>query len=592
MKIPERIKVIYQTQLDRLRLRLAQPDALIQLSALGILAGLLASALSAAFRLILEALQTYALGLPHIERYEVLPPEWRFILPAAGGILLGVIFHFLPAHIRQVGIGHVIQQFHRHQAHLPLGNAVVQFFGGIAALFAGLSGGREGPGVHLGAYSGSFLGRVMDLPNNSMRILVGSGVAAAIAASFNTPLAGVIFAMEVIVLQYTLASFIPVILAASVGALVATAFFGSEPAFAVEFRHLTNLIEVPFLLLMGLIIGVLAAIFIHGVENTIQRTKHWPIWWRFSLAGLATGLIALMVPEVLGVGYDTAEEAARGNLLFFWMLLIVAAKLLATILTVGMGLPVGLIAPALVIGAVAGGAFGLLVSAIMGQSYADTNFYAIIGMGAMMGATLQAPLTALATMLELTGTPDSIMPAMVAIVAASLTSRALFGKDGIYSAIARAQDPQRAGPSLWYSANDVSLGSIVDRQFAEVREQCTQAELREALQNQPRWLIVRDADHLVLGVMQASTAQGLLKANRDRENQEKATVPEIESPLIHLSEEGRIYPTETIDIGATCSQAMERMKEAKVDVLVVQRMTVPPFARLYGVVSRPMLEAG
>jgi len=281
-----------------------------------------------------------------------------------------------------------------------------------------------------------------------VRILVGSGVAAAIAASFNTPLAGVIFAMEVIVLQYTLASFIPVILAASVGALVATAFFGSEPAFAVEFRHLTALIEVPFLLLMGLIIGVLAAIFVHGVENTIRRTKHWPIWWRFSLAGLATGLIALMVPEVLGVGYDTAEEAARGNLLFSWMLVIIAAKLLATILTVGMGLPVGLIAPTLVIGAVAGGAFGLLVSTTMEQSYADASFYAIIGMGAMMGATLQAPLTALATMLELTGTPDSILPAMVAIVAASLTSQVLFGKDGIFKAIARAQDPQRTGPSL------------------------------------------------------------------------------------------------------------------------------------------------
>jgi len=304
------------------------------------------------------------------------------------------------------------------------------------------------------------------------------------------------------------------------------------------------------------------------------------------------GLIALAVPEVLGVGYDTAEEAARGNLLFSWMLLIVGAKLLATILTVGMGLPVGLIAPALVIGAVAGGAFGLLVSATMGQSYADASFYAIIGMGAMMGATLQAPLAALAAVLELTGTPDSILPAMVAIVAASLTSRALFGKDGVYNAIARAQDPQRVGPSLWHSANDASLGSIVDRQFAEVREQCTQADLREALQNQPRWLIVRDADHVLLGVMQASTAQGLLKADPDGESQEEAATTEIEPPLIHLGEEGRIYPAETIDIGATHSQAMERMKEANVDVLVVQRVTVPPFARLYGVVSRPMLEAG
>lgn len=607
MKLGTRLAEKIQAELDRLRLRLAQPDALIYLSALGILSGLLASALIVAFRLLLELLQTWVVGLPSSDRYEALAPQWRFLLPVAGGLLLGLVFHKLRAEYRSVGVGHVIQRFHKHQADMPLPNMLVQFFGGIGALTAGLSGGREGPGVHLGAWGGSILGRTMDLPNNSIRTLAGCGVAAAIAASFNTPLAGVIFAMEVIMLQYTLASFIPVILAASTGALVATTFFGSEPALALEVQFITQFTDVPFLLLMGVIVGVLASLFVFGVERTILHTRHWPVWLRFGLAGLATGLIALAVPEVLGMGYDTAEEAARGNLLLWSMVLIVAAKLLATILTVGLGLPVGLIGPSMMVGGVAGGAFGLIIAAIMGQEFADPAFYALIGTGAMLGAVMQAPLAALTAVMELTGSPEIILPAMVAIVSASLTSRTLFGQDGIYSAILRAQDPSRSMPSmsLWHSPNDLALGSVIDRQCVELRHPCTVESLSEALNEQPRWLVLRDEETRLVGVIQATAAQARMQAAiaepvqaetaTEGETEAEAQAPEPPRPeeiTLDLTEGNQLYSAEVIDIGATLSQALERMREQGVDMLVVQRVTVPPFARLHGVVTRPMLEQG
>ncbi|MFP4155086.1 MAG: chloride channel protein [Halothiobacillaceae bacterium] len=601
MRLGSRLTEKIQAKLDRLRLRLAQPDALIYLSALGILSGLLASALIVAFRLLLELLQTWVVGLPHGDRYEALTPEWRFLLPAIGGVLLGLIFHRLRPEHRAVGVGHVIQRFHKHQADMPLPNLLVQFFGGIGALTAGMSGGREGPGVHLGAWGGSILGRTMDLPNNSIRTLAGCGVAAAIAASFNTPLAGVIFAMEVIMLQYTLASFIPVILAASTGALVASTFFGSEPALALEVQFITQFTDVPFLLLMGVILGVLASLFVFGVERTILRTRHWPVWLRFSLAGLATGLIALAVPEVLGMGYDTAEEAARGNLLLWVMVLIVAAKLLATVLTVGLGLPVGLIGPSMMIGGVAGGAFGVVIAAIMGPEFADPGFYALIGTGAMLGAVMQAPLAALTAVMELTGSPEIILPAMVAIVSASLTSRTLFGQDGVYSAILRAQDPNRAMPSmsLWHSANDLALGSVIDRQCAELRHPCTVEALSEALNAQPRWLVLRDEENRLVGVVQAAVAQAQMQASMAAPPETPETQAAAEDApstsaetTLDLTRGNQLYAAEVIDIGATLSQALERMREQGVDMLVVQRVTVPPFARLHGIVTRPMLEQG
>ncbi|HHQ69828.1 MAG TPA: chloride channel protein, partial [Halothiobacillaceae bacterium] len=144
--------------IERLRLRLAQPDALLQITALGVLAGLFAAGVVVAFRLLLAYLQINLLGLPGAERYEALPAEWRFLVPAVGALILGVVFQFLPAAYRNVGVGHVLIRFHRFGADMPWQNAVVQFFAGVWGLLIGLTGGREGPGIHLGAFGGSIIG--------------------------------------------------------------------------------------------------------------------------------------------------------------------------------------------------------------------------------------------------------------------------------------------------------------------------------------------------------------------------------------------------------------------------------------------------
>lgn len=593
--------------LDPLRLRLASPNALTPMAILGLLAGLFASALVTAFRLVLESLQIYFLGLPSPDNYQALPVEWRFWLPATGGIMLGVAFLFIPKAMRAVGIGFVIIRFHRSKADLPLPNAVVQFFSAIWGLLVGLSNGREGPGVHLGATGGSWIGHSLDLPQNSVRTLVGCGAAAAIAASFNTPLAAVILVLELIVRQYTLATFIPIILASSAGALFSTLFFGDNPAFNIQLMHSLALWEIPILILLGLVIGALAAAYTHIAEVSIHRTWNWPVWVRFGLIGVITGLVGMFLPQVMSLSYDSVGLAAGAKFTLLVLIFLVVAKLLLSALTLGFGLPLGSIGPTLVVGGFTGSALGMVLLKFTQIPVSDVAYYTVLGMGAMMGATLQAPLAALTAVLELTRDTGAIMPAMVTIIIASLTSRTLFGKDGIYDAVLTANSHQLRLLSLWHGANDIAISSIINRNFAEVTTPCTLSQLIELNANKPQWLVIRDESRQPIGAVSGFELERFIRTNTSTAEKtvppspQESSTPNAsdQSPkeqesaatqIIDLNTMFQVYPVLPVDIGLTLVEARELMRANKVEILVGQRTTVPPFKRTFGVLTRNELD--
>ncbi|MEM8548446.1 MAG: chloride channel protein, partial [Pseudomonadota bacterium] len=230
------------------------------------------------------------------EDFESLPRWLHFALPAAGGLLLGLVFSAIKLEHRDVGIVHVLSRMDSHYGILPWRNALVQFVGGAFALATGQSGGREGPGVHLGAATNSLLGQSIRLPNNSLRVLIACGTAGGIAVAFNTPLAGVIFAMEVIVAEYTVIGFIPVILSAVSAMAISRAFDRGDPLIAFSGAELTSLWEVPFILLLGLLCGAVVALFIVISKHT-ARLAQWPVAVRFTVAGVVTGTLALAAPQ-------------------------------------------------------------------------------------------------------------------------------------------------------------------------------------------------------------------------------------------------------------------------------------------------------
>lgn len=562
--------------LSRLQLRLSRADAVLELSVLGLISGLVAGVVSILFRLLVEQGQGLFLSGP-AESFETLPLASRILLPAGGGLLLGLLLHFSRPEQRLVGVVHVMERLQYHQGRIPLGNALVQFFGGIVALASGHSVGREGPGVHLGVAASNLPAQALQLPNNSLRVLAACGTAAAIAASFNTPLAGVVFAIEVLMFEYTVAAFAPVLLAAVSATALSRLVFGNDLAFSVPSLSLGALDELPLVLLMGVLIGLLSGAFIRLLRISFHLSARIPLLLRGLVAGVLVGAMGIYVPEVMGVGYDTVNRLILGETALWLMLAIVACKLIASTIAVGLGIPGGLIGPALVVGAATGGAFAWIAHHLGLVEPASSGFYVLLGMGAMMAGTLQAPLAGLIAILELTGNPNIIFPGMLAVIAATLTSGQTHGRESMYLALLRAMGRDYRNDPVAQSLRRVGVGAVMERDFVQLPRQIPRGELEQALQETPRWILLREADEPA----QLLAAVDIAIAVKERS--EEATLDLMSLPAKRLQ-------AAAIDFQSTLQDARERLAESGAEALYVTRLTVPGIPRVYGVLTREAIE--
>lgn len=574
-----------QLYLDRLRHRLAYLDALPQLTLLGFLSGLVAALVIIIFRLLIELPLAHVLG-GDSEGFETLPPLVRFCLPILGAIIIALIFRRLDPKDRQVSVSHVIERVHHHQARLPLRNLIVQFLVGAIALLSGQSVGREGPAVHLGAGTASQLGQWLKLPNNSLRTLVGCGIASAIAASFNTPMAGVIFAMEVILMEYSIAGFVPVILASVTGATMAQLTFGSEPAFSVAPLQLSSLIELPLIIGCGIIIAVFATTMtrLHLIAARLQTIN---ITIRLLLVGIVTGLVALYLPQVMGVGYDTIEATMQGEIALGLLLSIAIAKLLLTTFSVGLGMPGGLIGPMLFIGACVGGALGLIAEIMLPESGANASFYALLGMGAMMGAVLNAPLAALITILELSYNPNIIFPAMIITVTSVVTTRQIFGCNNIFIEQLQRVGIQLNSGTLNQVLERIGVRSVMSTQFTLCHQSMNQQTLLSILEGQDK---DRQPDWLVVSKERGGLA---LLATKDISNtMENLETPEGDINLLSLKI--RSWQLQPIAQEASLLDARKLFEDSMADALYVERYSPAlkslPLTAVAGIVMPDMIE--
>ena len=469
--------------------KLSRNDAPLQLAALGVLAGLVAGLVVNLFRLVLEA-PFPALGLVEDpDDFEALPAWLRFALPVAGCLLLIVLFRFFPAANRRLGVPHVIDKVQNLKGHMPLRNGLLQFAGGAISLLSGQSCGREGPAIHMGATSSSLIGQFFHLPNNSNRVLIACGSAAAIAASFNTPIAGVIFSMEVIMMEYSIAGFLPVIIAAVSGAVVTRFIYGDAPVFQIEEVGLSSFWELPYIVLMGLVIGILASFFI-AIQKYCMTFSSIDYRKRLLLVGLLTGALALFMPEVMGTGYDTLNDALRVELALPFLALLLVAKLLITGVALGLGIPGGVIGPTLMMGGLAGAIMGNIGNALIENYAAQPAFYVLLGMCAMMGAVLQAPLAALMALLELSGNPNMILPAMLIIVVANLCASEFFGSQSIFQ-IALQQQGIKTPRTLSRLLNRYGVSSIMNTGVAVLRLDGEAPDVTAALSGEPDWIVLQ-----------------------------------------------------------------------------------------------------
>ncbi|MBA1147765.1 chloride channel protein [Ectothiorhodospiraceae bacterium WFHF3C12] len=548
--------------------------------ALGALTGLLAGGVIIGFRFAVELTQASFLPGSHHEGYESLAPHWRVAVATGGALAVGLLMRFVIGPDRRTGVAHVIERVVFHQSVLPLRNAMGQLIGGALSIISGHSVGREGPSVHLGAATGSQLGQLIELPNNSLRTLIACGTAAAIGASFNTPLAGVAFAMEVVVMEYTIAGFLPVILSAVTATALTQFFFGAAPAFSIPPLNIRGLVEIPHVIITGMVMGALAAAFIHALRIFSGTLKDRTVVLRMTLGGLGVGVIAIAAPEVMGIGYDTVDAALHGEIELGLLAVIVIAKLAATAWVLGMGLPGGLIGPTLVIGAAGGGALGYIGALVSPVPIAGPAFYALIGMGAMMGATLRAPLAALTAMLELTANPNVIMPGMLAIVAATLTTSELFRTDSVFLAFLRSQglDPRRN--PLQHAFSRLGIARVMDRRLIVLPKVVEREDLDRALREDPRWIVVEEDTQK--GPIALVPVTDVLQYVQETPGDDPVDLMEIPAQ--------RLQPS-PIEVRASLREALERLRRDKAEALYVTQTTAPGIRRYYGVVTRGDIES-
>ncbi|MBB5212938.1 chloride channel protein [Microbulbifer hydrolyticus] len=552
--------------LEQARVQLSSQQALALLVLFALIIGICAGLVVIGFRQLSEGPAIFY--LPQLEDFESLSPAWRFGLPVSGALVLGLFFHWVAPSGRPTGVVHVLDRLHNHQGRMPTKNAVLQFFGGALALLSGQSIGREGPSVHLGAATGSWIAKRFRLPDNSARTLLACGVAAAIAASFNTPLAGVIFAMEVVMLEYTVAGFLPVMIAAVVGSAATRLAFGHQAAFDVPASQLESLAELPILFVSALLIGALASLFIISQRRLVPlQQKHSPLL-RFLVAGTGTGLLALWVPEILGAGYDTLELAMLGQLSIAALSAIVLAKLVATALATGLGIPGGVIGPSLILGACIGGAAAHLANLWLGAATASPGLYAMVGMAAMMAALLNAPLAALLTILELTYNPNVLFPAMMTIVIACLVSRQLFGSDGIYQESLRALG--KSGTPSWRAQmlSRVGVASVMERAVAITPQFLERAQAERLIEQQPAWLLV-GGETTQQALRTADLANFLQRPPKEGEGERRESKEDEKIDLMRLP--GERLQLAPLSWRATLLEAQQQLEQQGAGALYVGR---------------------
>ena len=351
-----------------------------------------------------------------------LPWWWILLMPALGGLLVGPVVCYLAPEVRGSGIPEVIEAVARRGGKIRKRVALVKATVAALCIGSGGSAGREGPIVHIGAAIGSLVGQVLAVPVRMVRTFVACGSAAGIAATFNAPIAGAMFASEVILEDFGVARFSAVVISSVVATVLSRHFIGDLPAFVVPSFQLVSTYELLFYALLGLGAAMVGCLFIWLLERSrdlFERLRV-PEPLKPAVGGLAVGLVGIVLPLGLGVGYEGMNQAMLGPMSVGLMLGLLAGKMLMTTMTLGSGGSGGVFAPSLFMGAMFGGAAGVVFNHLLPGQVGSPGAYALVTMGAVVSATTRAPIAAIIIIFEMTDNYTIILPLMIACILAVL----------------------------------------------------------------------------------------------------------------------------------------------------------------------------
>jgi CIC family chloride channel protein len=370
----------------------------------------------------------------YLQRLSEIPWYHRLLIPAGVGLLLGPVTYFFKE-IKGHGVPEVMESVVLRGGRLPPRAFPLKALASSLCIASGGSVGREGPIVMIGATTGSVLGQMLKVSSKRMRILIACGAAGGIAATFNAPIAGIVFAIEIIIGEFYLEQFSPVVMSSVVATAISHWLLGTNTSFIVTKYELVSFYEFINYALLGLAAAVVAVSYtksLYKIEEIFDRLKV-PGYLKPAIGGLILGGVGIFLPGVFGVGYETVDLILNGQLsLWYILVMLLVAKIIATSVTLGSGGSGGIFAPSLFIGASMGGLLGYLFNFLMPGHCAPTGAYAMVGMGAVVAGAIHGPFTAIMIIFEMTNDYKVILPLMIACILSAVTARAL-QRDSIYT---------------------------------------------------------------------------------------------------------------------------------------------------------------
>ncbi len=435
----------------------------VQFWFIALLIGITAGFAALLFRKGISLLQTTFYGTDDVHKLhsfaELLDWYWILTIPMAGGLVVGLILHWFTDDGRVRAVADVIEGAALKEGRVEIRAGLASALASLITLSSGGSSGREGPVVHLAGVVSTWVSDRINASGITGRDLLGCAVAAAVSASFNAPIAGALFALEVVLRHFAFHAFAPIAIASVAGTVINRLEFGNVTEFSLPTAStLEFYVELPAFLILGLLSGLVAVVLMRAIfwaddmGNFVQKRTRMPRYLRPMFAGAVLGVIAIAYPHIIGVGYETTSAALTGKLLLHEAVIFTVVKVIAVAVTIGGRMGGGVFSPALMVGALTGLAFGLVATSIFPDVSGSETLYALAGMGAVSAAVLGAPISTTLIVFEMTGDWQIGLAVMVAVSLSTALASRLVNKSFFLTQIERRGKHLAAGPQAYLLA--------------------------------------------------------------------------------------------------------------------------------------------
>lgn len=462
-----------------------------------------------------------------VDIIRITPLYLKIGIPIIGSVIVALFVNKFAPEAKGHGVPEVMDAVATKNGFIRMRVVLVKALASALSIGSGAAVGREGPIVQIGSAFGSTVGQLFQVSTRRMKTFIGCGAAAGIAATFNAPIAGAIFASEVILGDFSVAAIGPIIISSVFGTVISRSLYGDFPAFIPPVYTLHSSYEIIFYIVLGIVTGLTGWLFVKSLyfSEDIFDNLDLPIGIKAAIGGSFLGLLAIFIPETLGVGYDSMDRVLSGNMPYFLAGALLFGKVFATSLSLGSGASGGIFAPSLFMGSMLGGTLGSIFHAMYPEITGSSGAYALVGMAAMVAATTHAPITGILIIFEMTSEYTVILPLMVtSIVATVITTRMLDGN--IYTIKLKRRGIDIHGGTATNILDKLKVEKIKQQMLEVIQDNASVEELLERMStsNQHVYYVCDDKKKLS-GII----TQGMVRRflNRLEEIPDGATVKDI-----------------------------------------------------------------